>query len=412
MKEIGVIKFIAEDQSHGYLIPLSEFDGYWGRENTYGFNPVKEELLEKGDLICYEKRGKSVYFLEHGGEVLLVPDKGILDFVYLFGIEDGAYLNRFWVNDSKKPDSSCKARVKRLKKEGHKFYLNDFETMESSDSFIEACLNKCFTGLCQVRNFSRPILKAISAYFKPEPVFIIQLLHEAYKGAESEIQGEQPKLNHLADLFLEEMPSIKGSFWFDLNKFFARRDDFGVEKFKVNFLLFLKRETPYLVFDLEIRREEIVEFAALGNQESTEILFGNYSKDEFGEKVIGLLSGSEILIGHNIEQFDLPKLEGQLGLDFSDRDTYDTLLWEVILNPSAPSYALDTAHSALKDAEKTQALFINQLCRLVCWQTFLMQLLIYCRNLSGHLYPIIERIIKKFTSPLRKNLQNKRVPFL
>jgi len=65
------------------------------------------------------------------------------------------------------------------------------------------------------------------------------------------------------------------------------------------------------------------------------------------------------LIGHNIIDWDLPILK-EKGLDYSENLAWDTLRIEALLDPLKPSFALDTEHGALADAEKTFHLFINQ----------------------------------------------------
>lgn len=71
-----------------------------------------------------------------------------------------------------------------------------------------------------------------------------------------------------------------------------------------------------------------------------------------------------ILIGHNIIDFDCPVLEKR-GVKFREEILWDTYRIEALLSPDLKHYALVTKHNAKSDAELTLDLFINQILRIL-----------------------------------------------
>lgn len=71
-----------------------------------------------------------------------------------------------------------------------------------------------------------------------------------------------------------------------------------------------------------------------------------------------------ILIGHNIIDFDCPILEKK-GVKFNQEQLWDTFRVEALLSPDLEHYALVTKHDAKSDAQLTIDLFVNQLLRIL-----------------------------------------------
>jgi hypothetical protein len=77
-----------------------------------------------------------------------------------------------------------------------------------------------------------------------------------------------------------------------------------------------------------------------------------------------LASQPYLLVGHNLLDFDRPIL-AEHGVTFSADSLWDTLLVEMALSPELHTYALQTAHTAVADAELALRLFVNQVLRLL-----------------------------------------------
>lgn len=119
----------------------------------------------------------------------------------------------------------------------------------------------------------------------------------------------------------------------------------------------LKSEVPYVAFDLESNGDTINQFAFL-----TEDNIRVYSSEDQLNSLIRKLKKQEIIVGHNIKQWDLPILERK-GLK-TKAFVWDTLEMEILLNPCRYAYALHTTHNAKDDTELVNNLFWNQLYRL------------------------------------------------
>lgn len=118
-----------------------------------------------------------------------------------------------------------------------------------------------------------------------------------------------------------------------------------------------KSEVSYLVFDLESDGNAIREFAfhIEGNTR-------NYSGEEQLNSLKRNLNKAQIVVGHNIKQWDLPILEKK---EITTKAfVWDTLEIEILLNPCRYAYSLCAKHNAKEDTEQTNRLFWNQLFRL------------------------------------------------
>lgn len=76
------------------------------------------------------------------------------------------------------------------------------------------------------------------------------------------------------------------------------------------------------------------------------------------------LSEAVVLIGHNINNWDIPILARNGFVSNEKQCVWDTYEMELALCPTRFSYALETQHSALEDARLCEKLFWNQLFRI------------------------------------------------
>jgi ATP-dependent DNA helicase RecQ len=113
----------------------------------------------------------------------------------------------------------------------------------------------------------------------------------------------------------------------------------------------------YLVFDLESDGNTIKEFA-FHTQGATREYQGEEQLNSLERK----MDNTEIVVGHNIKQWDLPILEKK-GIT-TKGFVWDTLEIEILLNPCRYAYSLCAKHNAKEDTEQTKRLFWNQLYRL------------------------------------------------
>ena len=114
-------------------------------------------------------------------------------------------------------------------------------------------------------------------------------------------------------------------------------------------------------FDIESDGKQIFQAAVIS--EKGEIIEDPQSNDLF--PIINAIRNAEVLIGHNIKEWDIPILNNK-GLSVSESQfIWDTMEMEIILEPARYSYALETAHTASEDAKLSLKLFWNQVYRIV-----------------------------------------------
>lgn len=129
----------------------------------------------------------------------------------------------------------------------------------------------------------------------------------------------------------------------------------------VEFLWIKKsRQLPMVAIDLESDGERIWEFALVGQEGIIADL--KNPTDEQIEKELAKISPETILLGHNLENWDL-KILRKKGFNIDHIKTGDTLQTEMRLDPLRPCYALDTKHRAVDDAQVTLELVKNQFLR-------------------------------------------------
>jgi ATP-dependent DNA helicase RecQ len=117
----------------------------------------------------------------------------------------------------------------------------------------------------------------------------------------------------------------------------------------------------YVCIDLESDGSEISQAVAIdaGNK----VVESRFPTDLPG--VLEAIGASEVIIGHNINSWDLPILKRK-GLSLKKSQIiWDTYEWEMILDPTRFSYALQTEHDAVADARLCKTLFWNQLYRII-----------------------------------------------
>lgn len=119
----------------------------------------------------------------------------------------------------------------------------------------------------------------------------------------------------------------------------------------------LKSDIPYIAFDLESDGDIITQFAFF-----TEDNIRTYNGEDQLNSLMRKLKKQEIIVGHNIKQWDLPILEKK-GLK-TRAYVWDTLEMEILLNPCRYAYSLHTSHNAGDDTRLVNDLFWNQLFRL------------------------------------------------
>ena len=146
--------------------------------------------------------------------------------------------------------------------------------------------------------------------------------------------------------------------------------DLGADEIHELFEMNLHKSTiddgQMLFIDIEANEQVLKEFGYAYEGETEVIKRSDYpSKELFNDEIKAVLSKAQLLIGHNIKEYDIPKLEHFLDMDLSSILCYDTLEWELALDQKRPSYALETSHNALDDVIKTKQLFINQMYRLI-----------------------------------------------
>lgn len=117
------------------------------------------------------------------------------------------------------------------------------------------------------------------------------------------------------------------------------------------------KDKYFIVFDIESDGEKIYDFCCCDNK-------GKEIKDL--KSFERALKKADLVIGHNIKQWDIPILE-KCDISFKGKLIWDTLEIEAILSPLQNSYALKTAHKAKEDTLLTKELFENQCLRaLAC----------------------------------------------
>ncbi|AFC23727.1 DEAD/DEAH box helicase [Saprospira grandis] len=122
------------------------------------------------------------------------------------------------------------------------------------------------------------------------------------------------------------------------------------------------KKLNFLSLDIESNGEEIYELSFI-DVLGVHTFKGGKVKEGIIELKERLLK-AEIIIGHNIKQFDLPILKKH-GIELANQWIWDTLESEFVINPLRPSFALKTSHQAEDDAKLCLELFKSQYARSI-----------------------------------------------
>lgn len=125
-------------------------------------------------------------------------------------------------------------------------------------------------------------------------------------------------------------------------------------------LIFEKFEL--LVFDIESDTNKIYELAW---SDGLKIESFTNLEVELGISQFKEESVNKVLVGHNINDFDLPILSEISDFKYDINFVWDTLSVEKVLSPELKTYALNTKHTAKEDVNHTLALFKNQFLRVL-----------------------------------------------
>ena len=152
----------------------------------------------------------------------------------------------------------------------------------------------------------------------------------------------------------------------------------------------------YACIDIESDKEHVSQAASVCGDKISEAA----SQSEL-PGVLEAISAADLIIGHNIKEWDLPILKNK-GLVVRDTQfIWDTYEMELILNPTRFSYALEGPHTAVGDARLCEKLFWNQVYRLAASGPGWGRL--------GHVFELFPDTVKSFFA----RIQNKEyLPFL
>ena len=144
------------------------------------------------------------------------------------------------------------------------------------------------------------------------------------------------------------------------------RDDDYVKLLSAHLDEILHGDNNILIFDIEVRRNQLQEFGYTMSGESACLYAVDYkTREHFRSAISAVVDSASLYVGHNILEFDIPYLSGHLGVTIDQSRVYDTMLWELFLSPDRDSYALaGTDHTAETDVKVTVDLLINQLSRI------------------------------------------------
>jgi hypothetical protein len=138
---------------------------------------------------------------------------------------------------------------------------------------------------------------------------------------------------------------------------FEHLDDIQ-ETIKIHLPKYIASILQVFCFDVEIRDNKLTEVCFLDS--SLEVNTSDVINASFKEG----FQKSDLIIGHNIIEFDLKQI-AKYDLEPADKSMiWDTLHVEAMLSPTFKSLALDAEHQAKEDTLLTLDLFLHQICRL------------------------------------------------
>lgn len=169
------------------------------------------------------------------------------------------------------------------------------------------------------------------------------------------LAGENAKADYIDSLPVNKALSLYGQFPELLSRY-----EIYISK-KIDQVL---ATLPVVVFDLESDGEAIREVAWItGTAIKTHKDFASLEEGLTALKTAFL--SSTMIAGHNVKGYDLGVLEKH-GFNTENLIVWDTYEMELLLQPDRDSYGLLTQHTAAADTKLTQALFFNQVTRLLC----------------------------------------------
>ena len=233
------------------------------------------------------------------------------------------------------------AQIRAFQKEdgGNDFFLDilqsNLDIKPTPDVLLASAVVK------KTPEYAELLKKADSKEFSKD--FVVQSIQ-----AERSIDGKEAILKLLPDNLANEI----------INESFAGsilEKQYYTSKWKCD------SELQVASFDIESDGKTISQAAVIN--EKGEVIEYPQSNGLF--PLFQAIGKAEVLIGHNIKEWDIPILKRD-GLSVSvSQFIWDTMEMEFILDPTRYSYALETAHSASEDAKLGLKLFWNQIYRLV-----------------------------------------------
>ena len=234
--------------------------------------------------------------------------------------------------------------------------INSIEDMQNVSSFLDVFKTTFPSIQLEEINFK---CNAIQFYIELyEKGFIIAFSEDTIKQFIGELNTDDEKA-----IFIEKLPTDKILFYYSLFPTLSKYQD----KYIAAILESEFSKIDFLCFDLESDGKKINEFAwksKLGVKSESD-----FKKREDGiAELVSLINSGSLIIGQNIKEFDLSVLSNH-GASPSADFIWDTLEFEMLLNPERFNYGLKTQHSAVSDTELTYRLFKNQLSRIIVSQS-------------------------------------------
>lgn len=258
------------------------------------------------------------------------------------------------------------------------------------------------TSLAHVKDWT-----ALASTLEAEPAITLQLLRHCLAAAMTEML-EQCPVTAWAKALQQAPPAEQHSLLESLAEAnanlamaIAQHLPVGevVEDFRKHLWEQSRAELPYMVFDVETDGQTIREFAFRQDGETR-----TYQGEEQLAALLRRCANPDIiLVGHNIRQWDLPLLQ-QRGLK-TTAFVWDTLEIELLLNPCRSAYSLLTTHTAQADAELTERLFWNQLCRLADAPDVCQAMRSF---LPSNVPVLLERLQQPFFAPLVRKIRQEK----
>ena len=234
--------------------------------------------------------------------------------------------------------------------------INSIEDMQNVSSFLDVFKTTFPSIQLEEINFK---CNAIQFYIELyEKGFIIAFSEDTIKQFIGELNTDDEKA-----IFIEKLPTDKILFYYSLFPTLSKYQD----KYIAAILESEFSKIDFLCFDIESDGKKINEFAwksKLGVKSESD-----FKKREDGiAELVSLINSGSLIIGQNIKEFDLSVLSNH-GASPSADFIWDTLEFEMLLNPERFNYGLKTQHSAVSDTELTYRLFKNQLSRIIVSQS-------------------------------------------